>query len=531
MTDAARSNMLIRSSMFGYTAFLLFIDSTCAQSLLANNFFSEADTNAGFVTRINQRGLDLMADYLGERINRFMNHGEIFFNFSGPLSTEVSIGMLSARTARFNAPAFKSKLISLPAQELIWMGSHLSTSIETIFKVTSDGVEVFGNSNLNIEGAVIEMHLTTGVNGDGHLKTDLAACAVNPGLVTMNFTEADTIVLTNYLIYINNFARDRVQEILCSSFEAQLLPVISNRLMNSPMSAALFDQYFLNYGLIEAPRYTDAAVELKHRGNAFGILRQGRNRLNDFRLPFRSASLRVPSEPHGMVDFYMSNYTLSSLLFWMDQYRKFDYEISKESVNNSALVGYLKTECGSEDVCAGTLFPALAARFPNGIVHIKTHTITYPRVRLDEGKALVLIDSRIDALVQQSDRSRRFLTASMSAELTLRKANFKNYALTAEMRIDKFRIFDVVSLVDGIDATSLEFLVSALNELIIGDDIAKRLQDGIKLPIVFDFVQKSSEVIFEKNRIRISADYCFDHNCNDIAENKDELDYYDNIHS
>lgn len=58
--------------------------------LFTDGFFSELHTNAGFVTRINQKGLDLLADYLGERVNRFMNHGEIFFNFSGPLSNAVS---------------------------------------------------------------------------------------------------------------------------------------------------------------------------------------------------------------------------------------------------------------------------------------------------------------------------------------------------------------------------------------------------------------------------------------------------------
>lgn len=45
--------------------------------------------------------------------------------------------------------------------------------------------------------------------------------------------------------------------------------------MNTPMSAALFDQYFLNYGLIERVIYLPDSVELRHRGNAFGIVRQG----------------------------------------------------------------------------------------------------------------------------------------------------------------------------------------------------------------------------------------------------------------
>lgn len=41
----------------------------------------------------------------------------------------------------------------------------------------------------------------------------------------------------------------------------------------------------------------------------------------------------------------------------MDQYESFDYEISKESINNTVLEGYLRTECGADDICAGTLFP------------------------------------------------------------------------------------------------------------------------------------------------------------------------------
>jgi len=121
---------------------------------------------------------------------------------------------------------------------------------------------------------------------------------------------------------------------------------------------------------------------MQHRGNVFGILRQGRARLNDFRLPFRSAPLSIPEvsqqQPSKhMVTFHLSNYTLSSLLFWMDQYRKFDYEISQKSVNDSNIAGYLRTECGAKDICAGTLFPALAQSFPNGIVNIKVSSLAF----------------------------------------------------------------------------------------------------------------------------------------------------------
>lgn len=46
----------------------------------------------------------------------------------------------------------------------------------------------------------------------------------------------------------------------------------------------------------------------------------------------------------------------------------------------------------------------------------------------------------------------------------------------------------------GIDGGSIEFLVNALNELIISEDIAKKLKDGIRMPILLDFEQTAAEV-------------------------------------
>ena len=45
---------------------------------------------------------------------------------------------------------------------------------------------------------------------------------------------------------------------------------------------------------------------------------------------------------------------------------------------------------------------ALAQRFSQGVVNIKTHTVTFPHVRLEPGKVVVVVDSRIDAFVSVS---------------------------------------------------------------------------------------------------------------------------------
>jgi hypothetical protein len=59
------------------------------------------------------------------------------------------------------------------------------------------------------------------------------------------------------------------------------------------------------------------------------------------------------------------------------------------------------------------------------------------------------------------------------------KIKFKDYTLTGALNIESFKISDVVSLVEGIDAGSIEFLINALNDLIINDDITKKLKDGM----------------------------------------------------
>ncbi|VDO42160.1 unnamed protein product [Haemonchus placei] len=167
-------------------------------------------------------------------------------------------------------------------------------------------------------------------------------------------------------------------------------------------------------------------------------------------------------------------------------FRKFDYEISRAAQNNSAIAGYLKTDCGADDICAGTLFPALAQRFPEGEVIIKSHTVSYPRIILNEGDASIYIDSRVDAFVQQGDRTRRFLTSAMEAEAKLEKLSSTD-SLTFNLRTHLISIpllaltswnFQVASLVEGIDESSLEFLVNALTELILNEDLAKKLKGG-----------------------------------------------------
>lgn len=72
----------------------------------------------------------------------------------------------------------------------------------------------------------------------------------------------------------------------------------------------------------------------------------------------------------------------------------------------------------------------------------------------------------------------------MLAEFTLNKVTFKDYTLKAELLMDSFNITNVVTSVKGIDAASIEFLITALNDLIIAENMAKKLKEGIYLNFI-----------------------------------------------
>ena len=61
--------------------------------------------------------------------------------------------------------------------------------------------------------AVVQLHFTTGINSDGHLKTEMASCKVQARHVAMNFSLTDALLLSNYLTHINRFAKERVEEV------------------------------------------------------------------------------------------------------------------------------------------------------------------------------------------------------------------------------------------------------------------------------------------------------------------------------
>ncbi|VDO52763.1 unnamed protein product [Haemonchus placei] len=206
---------------------------------LANGLFADTGLNAGFISRINQKvlfyselilrlqlfwgwlfdkatpaslqGFDLMADYLGERVKRFLGAGELIFNISAPVPPEMRITILSMRVTEFDSQAFASKMIVIPEKGIAWQGSNLNVTVLASFHLDTPTGELTGSSPLSFDRTNVELLLWTGVNADGHLKTDLVLCKVAANNVDLTLDAADKPI-TTYMPVIIHFIKERIEQ-------------------------------------------------------------------------------------------------------------------------------------------------------------------------------------------------------------------------------------------------------------------------------------------------------------------------------
>lgn len=87
--------------------------------MVADTFFVENEINPGFYTHINQKGLELVGDYVHDRVVRFLR-SDVTYNFSGQLTSEVQFSLAGLRIRHFDEQSFLSNINVLPGVGVAW---------------------------------------------------------------------------------------------------------------------------------------------------------------------------------------------------------------------------------------------------------------------------------------------------------------------------------------------------------------------------------------------------------------------------
>lgn len=99
------------------------LDQICALTLtrFTDSFFTEPDVHPGFVSRVGPRALRLLADYLRQRVTKFMRFGALRYNASSTLTPLVRFTLTSTSTLHFDSTALQSQFNPMPGRGVQWM--------------------------------------------------------------------------------------------------------------------------------------------------------------------------------------------------------------------------------------------------------------------------------------------------------------------------------------------------------------------------------------------------------------------------
>uniref|UniRef100_A0A914V862 Lipid-binding serum glycoprotein C-terminal domain-containing protein n=1 Tax=Plectus sambesii TaxID=2011161 RepID=A0A914V862_9BILA len=490
--------------------------------------------NPGFLTHISQKGLNFVAAYARTRVANVLRTN-VHYNFTGQLATKsFNFSLNGLKINRFNENFFLSQIDILSGLGFGWRVADLTLTTESSYRISSANSKARGIANIKAYRSMVDFLFSAQVGEDGRLNIVMEDCRFIINTVTVQFSQTSADLFVRFLPLINRMAKDKLQQLFCPTFAAEILPLLTDRLLHFSPTTNLFSRYFLNSALLYSVAFRAQSIEMQHIGNSFVMLKQSGLSLNDFRLPYDAPPLIASATNNEhMVNIFMSNHTLASLLFWMDQFSEFDYDLSPETAPTKEMAEYFMTECDKESVCAGTLFPSLSRKFPRSHVEIKVTSITYPRVQIKADKIVVTMKSSVSGSVHRQRGNESFLTAKMDGIYAIRNMKMVDYALFGKLELESFIIADVVSQIEEINTESMEFLVTAFNDLVVAKDMATKLDKGIQLPKLIDFEMLNARVTFEQDRIVVAADLCAGNQCRNpvVAENSDSesVHYYDEV--
>lgn len=251
----------------------------------------------------------------------------------------------------------------------------------------------------------------------------------------------------------------------------------------------------------------------EHDGSVFALLYDGKQLVPDQKLPLPVPHKIILSEqapPAKMLHLYMSNHTLGSLFYWMDQFRLFDYEFSRAASKDEEFRSYLLTECPG--ICAGVLFPTLGDKHPGSSVEIRVTTTSHPLVTIHEKNINISITSRIDGFVVKLDdplERHEFVTAKIVMFSEIRQLRIdEHYNLTGKLELTGYELSDLETDIPEITPQSIDFLVTSMMDLFVKKDFTRKLVEGIKLPRILDFNLRETSVQMHKGIIELSTNFC-----------------------
>lgn len=406
----------------------------------------------------------------------------------------------------------------------------MSLTIGAKYEANLHGMTVTGHVAIKVYKLSMSVIMRT-KNDKGKLSLQMDSCKATIGSVDVEFVDVDSSHSANIFNELTSpdfkhALKTQLQEELCNYAKNQFVPLLTKTFTDLPTSAVLFDNYYFDYSLINDPSVTPALLETLHRGETY----VSKNGIRDDQVPFASppisyAHYNLASNPK-MVYVFMSNYSMSTLMYYLWKNKQLDYNVTKEKVKPD-LANYLRTECTSKEMCGSTIWPSLKKLYPKSYVDIYIKPTAPPKVAIYPGTVNITNTGRIESYVRKPDNSRSFLFSS-DADLLMyiKKIDLKDYSLFATIKIGGYELRNFKSSLDEVNELSMDLLMEFAKGIFFEPDINQLLKNGIILPKMLNFDMTNGTVEIIQDLLVASTDFCV--SCTDSKKEGHNYEEYYN---
>ena len=288
---------------------------------------SGSPANPGLKIGVSQGGLDYAAKVAINKLAQDLS-GSSVPDVSGK-SGSVKWSVKSMKVVRFTPPT--SRVVLNKGTGLTWTTSGTSAAINGRwrYKYRKSFIKIsdHGSFDASASGVYFSVSVTLGVDATGRPTISSTRCSSNPGTIKVKFHGGASFI---YNVFRGVFAgklKKGLQRAICTKATQVINKDVNAKLATIDVLAPLGQNMMLDYRLTEAPLFGSGFVEIRHKGEVFW-------KSEAKRPPFAPAPMSAMSPTPKMVNIWLSDYVVNSLLYTAYTHGVLQHNLTKTLTSN-----------------------------------------------------------------------------------------------------------------------------------------------------------------------------------------------------
>ncbi|KAH9507639.1 hypothetical protein Btru_053310 [Bulinus truncatus] len=374
----------------------------------------------------------------------------------------------------------------------------LYTEYDATYRVLFIPIHLNGAVTARLSDFSLIVTLGLGVDPKSHPEIWTKDCQASIGELRLDFKDS------KWLNLIGGFFEDEVKQavldLICPRIEQVVNTSVEAKLSQLQLTTEMAGKFIFDYSFLEPIVVTSQYLQCSNKGEFFWKTDTKTER------PFSPAPLPDDVDNSKMVYLWISEYTAQTLAYVAHIHDFLQYKLTKNLLPKK-WAGLLDTSCNGT-LCAGSVFPQLAQKFPNSELQILIKSSKVPEVQITD-QLSVTGSCNVDiSVVVPGGSSTTFLAVQTTLSL-VGNVIISNDTIYGDVNNFSLKVDNMTTTLEDIQQNWInEILNEGLNMFIIPQLKAVSKQ-GFKLPVIMNVTLIDTGVKFVKDAVVLESNVMY----------------------